>query len=223
MAINLKNTRTQACEFANIIIYGEAGVGKTRQSIHLRDVVILSCEDGLLSVKDYDLPFIEIKSSAMAIEALDWAKNEGCKTFKTLFLDSASELAEVVLREEKVKTADGRQAYMKMQERMYDIIQRLKHLPMDVVCTAKLDRTQDETGKLLYSPLFPGQQLAKNIPHDFDAVLCLRPLKAGEKTFAAITTNNDGVYQGKDRSGKLDPVEEPNIQKILNKIKGIND
>ena len=62
MAINLKTTGSLSANGVKLLVYGQAGAGKTTLVQTLPDVVVLSAEGGLLSIQDADLPYIEIAS-----------------------------------------------------------------------------------------------------------------------------------------------------------------
>jgi len=61
MAISLKRTRDLAKNGVKILVYGQAGSGKTSLIRTLPNPLVLSAEAGLLSIQDADLPYIEIK------------------------------------------------------------------------------------------------------------------------------------------------------------------
>lgn len=137
-------------------------------------------------------------------------------------LDSISEIAEVVLNAEKKATKDPRQAYGAMQEQMADIIRAFRDLPgRHVLMTAKLEKTQDEMGRVLYAPSMPGNKTGQALPYFFDEVLALRVEKDGEGvTQRALMCDSDGLWLAKDRSGKLEAWEAPDLGAIIAKMQG---
>ena len=95
MAINLKSTNTVKMKGLKVLVYGMAGSGKTTLIKTLPAPVILSAEGGLLSISGEDLPYIEIKTMADLREAYGWlASSEEAKGFRSVALDSISEIAE---------------------------------------------------------------------------------------------------------------------------------
>jgi hypothetical protein len=87
--------------------------------------------------------------------------------------------------------------------------------------TAKVEKTQDEMGRVLYSPSMPGQKMGQALPYFFDEVLALRVEKDAEgKSHRALMCDSDGLWTAKDRSGKLDAWEEPDLGQIISKIGG---
>jgi phage nucleotide-binding protein len=223
MAINLKRTGGLSANGVKLLVYGQAGAGKTTLTATLPQPIVLSAEGGLLSIQDADLPFIEINSMATLMEAYKWlTESAEAKDFKSVALDSISEIAEVVLNEEKKATKDPRQAYGAMQEQMADIIRAFRDLPnRHVYMSAKLEKTQDEMGRVLYSPSMPGNKTGQALPYFFDEVLALRVEKDAEgNTQRALMCDSDGLWLAKDRSGKLDTWEAPDLSAIIAKIGG---
>ena len=142
--------------------------------------------------------------------------------YKSVALDSISEIAEVCLNYEKKINKDPRAAYGAMQEQMADIIRAFRDLPgMHVLMTAKLEKTQDEMGRVLYAPSMPGNKTGQSLPYFFDEVLALRVEKDGDgNTQRALMCDSDGLWSAKDRSGKLSPWEAPDLNAIIAKIGG---
>jgi hypothetical protein len=157
------------------------------------------------------------------MEAYKWlTESDEAKDFKSVALDSISEIAEVVLNAEKKATKDPRQAYGAMQEQMADIIRAFRDLPnRHVYMSAKLEKTQDEMGRVLYAPSMPGNKTGQALPYFFDEVLALRVEKDAEGvTQRALMCDSDGLWLAKDRSGKLDIWEAADLSAIIAKIGG---
>jgi len=223
MAINVKTTGSLAANGVKVLVYGQAGAGKTSLIKTLPSPIVLSAEGGLLSIQDADLPFIEIASMTDLQEAYKWlTESDDAKVYKSVALDSISEIAEVVLNAEKKATKDPRQAYGAMQEQMADIIRAFRDLPgRHVYMSAKLEKTQDEMGRVLYAPSMPGNKTGQALPYFFDEVLALRVEKDGDgNTQRALMCDSDGLWLAKDRSGKLSAWEAPDLGAIIGKIGG---
>jgi hypothetical protein len=224
MAIQLKRTKEATAQAVKLLVYGQAGAGKTSLIPTLPKPVILSAEGGLLSIADTNLPFIEITSMDELREAYKWlASSAEAAEFESVALDSISEIAEVVLNAEKKINKDPRAAYGAMQEQMADIIRGFRDLPgKHVYMSAKLEKTQDEMGRVLYAPSMPGNKTGQSLPYFFDEVLALRVEKDAEGfTRRALMTDGDGLWLAKDRSGKLEVWEDADLGEIIKKIGGV--
>jgi len=221
VAINLKSTGNLAGNGVKLLVYGQAGAGKTSLIPTLPNPIVLSAEGGLLSIQDAETPYLEITTMAELQEAYKWlAESAEAAQFESVAIDSISEIAEVCLNYEKKINKDPRAAYGAMQEQMADIIRAFRDLPAKhVYMSAKLEKTQDEMGRILYAPSMPGNKTGQSLPYFFDEVLALRVEKDAEgATQRALMCDSDGLWLAKDRSGKLDAWEAPDLTVIINKI-----
>jgi phage nucleotide-binding protein len=222
MAINVQNTGSTRDGNVKFLVYGQAGAGKTSLIPTMPNPVIHSAEAGLLSIRDSNLPFIEIDGMDTLREAYKWLTgSDEAKGFESIALDSISEMGEVCLAAEKAKSKDPRQAYGEMQTTMAEVVRSFRDLPRHVLFTAKLDKSQDEMGRMLYSPSMPGNKTGQALPYFFDLVLALRVEKDTDGNIQrALMCQSDGLWQAKDRSGKLDAWEAPDLGAIIEKIGG---
>ena len=223
MAISVKRTGQLGATAVKFLGYGPAGHGKTRAIATLPTPITLSAEGGLLSIKEFDLPYIEISTLEDLYDAYRWvSSSDEAKGFESVALDSISEIAEVLLSAEKKvqvggKARDPRQAYGAMQDRMGDLIRAFRDLPgKHVYFSAKLEKSADELGAIAYAPSMPGQKFAQQLPYFFDEVFAFRK----EQGHFALMTSTDGLWSAKDRSGKLDLWEAPDLGAVIRKIAG---
>ena len=223
MAISIKRTREAHANGVKLLVFGAAGAGKTSLIKTLPNPIIISAEAGLLSLVGEDLPYVEVSSMATLREAYEWlSSSDEARDFESVAVDSISEIAEVVLNYEKKIAKDPRQAYGAMQEQMADLIRAFRDLPgRHVYMSAKLDKSQDEVGKMLYAPSMPGNKTGQQLPYFFDEVLALRVERDSDgNAYRALLCDGDGSWLAKDRSGKLDQWEAPDFSEIIKKIMG---
>lgn len=217
MAIQLKNTSDVHTNGVKILVYGHAGAGKTTLATTMPNPVIISAEGGLLSIKDSNIPYLEVSSMEDLKEAYSWLTSPEGQVFDSVILDSLSEIGEVVLIHEKSMNKDGRAAYGEMAAQMTALIRAFRDLPgKNVLMTAKVEKTADESGRLLYAPSMPGAKLGQQLPYFFDLVLALRVEKDADGiTQRALMCDSDGLWSAKDRSGKLKAWEAPDLGEII--------
>lgn len=223
MAISVRTTGSLSAEGVKLLVYGQAGSGKTTLIKTLPNPIVLSAEGGLLSIQDADLPYIEVTTLDDLREAYAWCKSsKEAAGFQSVALDSISEVAEVVLHHEMRKNKDGRAAYGEMNTIMAEMIRSFRDLPgRHIYVSAKLEKSQDEMGKMLYNPSMPGKSLTQGLPYFFDEVLALRIERdADGATQRALMCDSDGMWLAKDRSGKLGAWEAPDLGAIIAKIGG---
>lgn len=222
MAIKIKRSGEALASAVKLLVYGQAGAGKTSLIPTLPSPIVLSAEGGLLSIQDADVPFIEVDSMSTLKEVYQWLIGSAeAGQYASIALDSISEIAEVCLNAEKKATKDPRQAYGAMQEQMADIIRAFRDLPKHVYMSAKLEKATDEMGRILYSPSMPGNKTGQQLPYFFDEVLALRVERDAEgNSQRALMCDSDGLWVAKDRSGKLSAWESPDLGGIISKITG---
>ena len=223
MAINLKSTSNASSDGVKIIVYGMAGAGKTSLIPTLPNPIIISAESGLLSIQGSNIPYIDIDSYESLMEAYKFiTTSEEAKGFDSIAIDSISEIGEVVLAHEKRVNKDGRAAYGEMAVQVMEIMRAFRDIKgKHIYFSAKCEKSQDETGRMLYAPSMPGSKLAQQIPYLVDEVFALRVEKDSEgNAQRALMCASDGLWQAKDRSGKLDAWEAPDLGAIIKKIGG---
>lgn len=224
MAIQLKSTKLAALDGIKCLVHGPAGAGKTTLcSTTGEPTIIISAEAGLLSLRGFDIPVLEVKTLDELYEAYQYVAGPDGDAYSWVCLDSISEIAEVVLNYEKKNNKDPRAAYGSLAEKMTDLIRAFRDLPgKNVLFLCKQEKVKDEqTGAMLYSPSMPGNQLKNGIEYFFDEVLALRVEKdADGNPTRWLQSARDFNYSGKDRSGALDMFEAPSMADIAAKIRG---
>lgn len=222
MAILLKRSGGITTEGVKLLVYGQAGAGKTSLIPSMPNPVVLSAEGGLLSIREADVPYIEITSLESLYEAYEWVSGPDGQQFDSACLDSISEVAEVVLAHELKTNKDGRAAYGELNSKMASLIRAFRDLPgKHVLMTAKLEKSQDEMGRILYSPSMPGKSLTQQLPYFFDFCFPLRVERdADGNTQRALMTDSDGLWLAKSRSHHLEQWEAPDLGAIIRKIGG---
>jgi hypothetical protein len=221
MAISLRRTSDVALSGVKILVYGQSAAGKTTLIPTLPDPIVLSAEGGLLSIKDSNLPYITIATMDDLREAYAFLRDsEEAKAFQSVAIDSISEIAEVVLNAEKKTSKDPRAAYGNMQEQMADLIRAFRDLPgRHVYMSAKMEKATDEMGRVMYSPSMPGQKMGQSLPYYFDFVFAMRVEKDSEgQPMRALMVESDGLWQAKQRGGKLSAWESPDLGAIIRKV-----
>ena len=205
-----------------LLLYGRAGVGKTWLARTVPRPLVVSAESGLLSLRDTSIPVTKVTTVEELNAVYIWLTTaKEAKHFQTIYIDSISEIGEIVLTNAKKLVKDPRQAYGELIDKMTMVIKAFRDLPnYHVVMVAKQEMHKDEVnGTVSYGPSMPGSKLSLQLPYHFDEVLRLgintHP-KGG--TYRFIQTEPDFQYEAKDRSGALAPVEPPDLGAIFNKI-----
>ena len=222
MAIKLKSTADVQANGVKALVYGMAGVGKTYMIKSLPNPIVISAESGLLALTGTDIPYIEVKTFIELQEAYQFIVSEHGAQFESIAIDSISEIGEIVLAHEKSINKDGRGAYGEMAVKIMEIMRSFRDIQgKNVMFIAKAEKSQDETGRMLYQPSMPGAKISQQLPYLVDLVMALRTEKDTEGTIQrALMCQTDGTWQAKDRSGKLAAWEAPDLSAIIAKIGG---
>jgi phage nucleotide-binding protein len=211
---------------AKLLIYGAAGAGKTTACASAPGkTLIISMEAGLLSIKGAsNLDAIEVKE-ASDVEEIAVLLENGQLDYDTVCLDSVTEMSEILLASEKLKSKDPRRAYGEVIDVMTRTMKRFRDLKMHVIFVAKEDKVRDEqTGAFHYQPMMVGAKLSQQIPYLYDGVFVLRIFEGEENEQGKkvperwLQTVGGANYIAKDRSGKLDDFEAPNLSVLIKKL-----
>lgn len=208
------------------VLYGGPGSGKTPLINTLGSPVLLAIEPGLLSMAGSKVltykAYEHNKGVAAGVqEFFEWffSSNEANK-FDDLGVDSVSEMAEAILRKRMKENTNKMKAYGEMSFDVMDILTKLYYLRnKNVVLIAKQHEDPETKRK---RPSFPGQDLHTKIPHFFDAVWHYAKLPGGTipgvlQEVKAIRTIETFDIMARDRSGKLNEFEQPNLGAIIRK------
>lgn len=210
-----------------VLVYGDAGAGKTRLIATLPGrVLVVSAEAGLLSLSGHVDD--EERFDVVEVDNIDdlRAVYTACKASPEhdwIVLDSISEIAEQCLTAAKAATKDPRQAYGAVIDEVTKLLRAFRDLTCGVYFSAKQNRDKDEaTSRVSYGIAMPGAKLGSAVPFLFDEVLRLVVVEDPDTKepirWLQTTTTRDSV--AKDRSGKLAPYEPADLGAIVAKIRG---
>jgi hypothetical protein len=221
------------------LTYGGSGVGKTMLMATAPVPILISAESGMLSLRrknlervygvntpqvDYDVKSIVVKTVDDLVAAHQWCRSHAWTNgFRTVGLDSISEIMEVILANAKRQVKDPRQAYGELIEKGSALVREFRDLPgLNVVVAAKMEYSKDEvTGISKYGPSVPGNKMGQAMPYFFDEVFHLGVNKdSAGNPYRYLRTQPDIQYEAKDRSGMLAEVEYPHLGAVFSKVLG---
>jgi AAA domain len=210
----LRSTKERLDVGLKFIVYGRSGAGKTRLAATSPSALVLDCERGTSSLARPEIAPIarwEIRGGFAGLaKPYHWLTQDpdARENFKTVFLDSLSDLAEQefeILSNEgktdsKSQFKDPRAVYGEVARRAVSLLRYLRDLPFfNVVILAKQGEVQDEVNKrILYGIELPGRKLATQVPYLFDGVYRLW-VDANNRRW--LQTGADIQYDAKDRIG----------------------
>lgn len=215
----IQSTRQiSARQGVKILVYSRSGIGKTTLIKTAPKPFILSSERGLLSLARLDIPFAEMRTIQDLRNAYQWFLARGDnEAVQTICLDSITDIADDVLKNELKQAADPRQAYGKLMSQILEIYKNFRDLPYrHVYFIAQQEPTKDEvTGAVMFGPSLPGQKLGVKVPYIFDETFQLIVDNVGKRW---IRTRPDFRNEAKDRSGALAEYEPADLGAIIQKI-----
>ena len=215
----LNTNKINAKDGIKTLVYGPSGVGKTRLAITAPGPFIFSAEEGLLSLRRENIPYVPINTYAKMKDAFAWfMKSNEAKYIQTLLLDSLTEISQVILAEEKLKNKDPRKAYGAMQDSVYELIRAFRdYKGRNVVLICWEQYVEFGLGKKAV-PVIPSEKLQAALPYFWDLVLHHHHGRTPEGiVYQAFHTQDTDWWTAKDRGGNLDELEEPNLTKLFKK------
>jgi hypothetical protein len=153
--------------------------------------------------------------------------------YETIFVDSITVAGRLCFQwckgqpeafSEKTGKPDIRGAYGLHGREMIGWLTHLQHTRnKNVWFVGVLDEKLDDLNRRFFSPQIDGAKTANELPGIVDEVITMAELKADDgapyRAFVCHTLNPYG-FPAKDRSGRLDMVEEPHLGRLMQKIRG---
>ena len=153
-------------------------------------------------------------------------------SYETIFIDSITVAGRLCFQwaqgqpeamSEKTGKPDTRGAYGLHGREMLAWLSHLQHARnRDVVFVGILDQKEDDYGRTSWVPQIEGSKVGRELPGIVDQVITMNELATEDGTkFRGLvcTSPNQWSYPAKDRSGRLEQVEEPHLGKLFAKIK----
>ena len=218
----------------NCLVIGKSGIGKTsllRTIPEDEPVCTLSCESGLLAVKDLvdsgQVQGVVIDEYKDFLEAYDCLAGnpEWAKAYKWIFVDSLTEVASMAsdaMQKKYGEAKDTLKMWGEYSDTMKRIIKSIRDLTSyNVVFTALETLELDDVKRRIIAPDMPGKKLKVRLPSMFDEVFYMaEAMDVNGVAKRVFHTSAMSGYPAKDRSGKLAAIEEPNLAEIKAKILG---
>lgn len=208
------------------ILAGHSGTGKTRSLMTCpKPALYITSEKKYSSVEPSAMKDITIAGISNFQQFVNVLMQNGQQShnpdyiYKTIFIDSLTDLANMRVNEIRSTVKDGRQAYFQTQTEMMEIFRIMRDAATNIIGICLLSRYQDSENYTKYGPMFPGQQLSQVVPSQFDEIYVAQSRRSPEGHIEYFfQTVNDGKYECKSTSGVLPPFMEPDWSKIISMI-----
>lgn len=208
------------------LVIGQSGIGKTSllRTIPADDkVMLLSAEAGLLGVKDIiDQKHIEAYEIKSFKEIVNNYNEVAESDAQWVFIDSLTEISSLCVEHVKQKypsKSDSFAMWGVYNDSMQSLIKSYRDLDSKTVVFTCLHQSEyDDLNRRFIGPAISGSQIKERLTSFFDEVLYMDYYKDGDKQYRVFYTQPVNNFPAKDRSGKLNIIEEPNLATIKNKI-----
>lgn len=148
--------------------------------------------------------------------------------YETIFVDSLTKLSRLCLQWAQQQPdafntqgkPDLRSAYGILGREMIAFITQLQHVSgKNVIFTCAMEQTKDDFGRLTWDPHIEGAATGRALPGIVDEVISYTLVDFEGTPVRAFVTQKDNEYglPAKDRSGRLEPIEEPDLGKLIAK------
>lgn len=158
---------------------------------------------------------------------------------RIIFVDSITDLTRLAMawaktrpdaQSERTGKPDTRGAYGLLARETIGLLKHLQHAPgRTVIFVGILERITDEFNRVTWQPQMEGGKAARELPGIVDQVISMsrftadgdtwrhEPDRGDVRRFVCQTANPFGL-PGKDRSGRLDLTEPPDLSTLIRKI-----
>jgi len=224
-------------EKLNMLIYGEAGVGKTwlagsaSRVPSMRNVLYLDAEAGKATLREHpDVEILPIRRWQGYVDVYN-ALKAGGHSYRTVVLDSLSEILEQckdqVMVEMKLdpdneardEDIPSIREWGKLQVRLLRLIRLYRDLPLNVIFICHAERVQLKTGKHKWMPLLNGK-LQMKVPQIPDVVLFMYNQEVDGEQKRLMLTQQTDIAVAKVRGASMPTVigadETVTMQTLLN-------
>lgn len=205
------------------VIYGPSKSGKTRLIPTLKAPLIMSCDDGLESIRQHQLPVVECNTWDKIAEFKNFVFSDSAekKKYCEFVFDDISEMAALYLIKALAANKDGRKAYGQMADEMMAFFRSIRKVKTNVIhLIAKEEKVQNEKKEFLYSPMLPGQAMHGMVPYMFGQIYHMETWtdpSNGVIHEVLRCKRTVGIEAG-DRTGNLGEIEFANLGAINDKV-----
>lgn len=234
----IKKTNDVTHASIKMLVYGESGAGKTYLASTINEpILIISAEAGLLSLKDFKIDSVDLSiddndmliPKEKRIERLVAVYKylllpETIKKYRWIYLDSLTEISQNLIESLYLEFPERSQTlamYGENSKKLISIIKSFRDINhYNVVMTALSSLDKDDIGGRHMLPSVVGK-VSEKLASYFDEVfyLYIQKDEKGNLSRKLLCNKTDRII-AKDRSGSLNVIEEPNLQKITDKIRG---
>lgn len=218
--MEIKTTKGFHTDIIKFVIYGKSGIGKTTLigTLPENELLIISAEAGLLSLSDKEIDVLEARTWEDVRNAVQIAFNDD--KYKYIGIDSITEISTMLVKDLKQRPEyqnpkNALKLWGEYDEKLTAFLKYIRDSKKGMIITALPEDVQDG-GFIVKKPFIKGKSTQAMLCSYFDQVFYMTRSEEGQRILRTQPTED---YEAKDRSGKLNEEEEPNLQVIIDKIK----
>lgn len=230
--IQIKKTGQIATKRFVALVVGPSGIGKTSLVRTLPEpedaILLISAESGLACLDGTNIDVIEVdpKEPTKSLEEIYefLQSDEAKKKYKFIFIDSLTEIAQLIVAELKKDPHYGQPKnalamWGKYSELMTMIVKSYRDMSDYSVIFTCLDAVEKDGLEKIESFNIQGTGIKNSLKAWYDLVLFYKVYtdENGEKHRKLVTDISEAPL-AKDRTGKLEAFEEADLSVIINKI-----
>lgn len=214
-----------------MLVYGQGGVGKTTFTSTAPKPLLADCENGskYFGLRGIHMDVAQIESWNDIEQFYLHVKNSD---YETVVVDPIGELMEklkvhiVKSKEKKWVQYDGSltmAGWGEMKDRMRNFVKSIKNLGKHMILVAHVEEKDDE-GRLIKRPKIM-TKISEELIALVDIVGMMETVRTANDSGEIIDKRIIRVqptekYEGKDRTGQLGAIIEPDFEKIVNACQG---
>ena len=176
---------------------------------------------------DRDGPY----SAAMHAKVSEVFAGLDLSKYTTIFVDSITVASREAFKwaqiqpeavSEKTGKPDNRGAYGLLGREMIRWLTHLQHSNKSIIVVGILDSEKDDLNRITWTPQIEGSKTGRELPGIFDQVVTIQSFTTPEGvSYRGLVCQqmNPWGYPAKDRSGRLDLVEAPDLGMLIRKIR----
>jgi len=157
------------------------------------------------------------------------------KQYDTIFIDSITVAGRLCFswsqqqpesRSDRTGKLDSRAAYGLHGREMMSWLTHLQHIRQkNVIFVGILDETTDDYGRKQFALQIEGSKTGRELPGIVDEVITMAVIGGDNGPYRAFVCDalNEFGYPAKDRSGRLNTIEEPHLGKLIAKMSSNQD
>ena len=170
------------------------------------------------------------KSHFDYVSSIYGEREEVMNKYSTLFIDSITVAGRLCFqwcqqqpesRSDRTGKLDTRSAYGLHGREMMAWLTHIQHIrEKNVIFVGILDETTDDYNRKQYSLQIEGSKTGRELPGIVDEIITMSILTGENGPYRAFVCQalNEWGYPAKDRSGRLDVLEEPHLGKLIAKM-----